>query len=365
MDCVAEAIALIKRLNAERWVGFNDGNLNYMVKVKQLAPTIPVFWDRGADTDLEEDLHLAHKHGFESLVFHHAGITDAKIKRVQQAGLEVGAWTVNDPTMMKRFLAMGIDRLYTDDPLQALAFQTTRFWKAVRCEGTYPHHLQGVCVDDAAIYWSFTTRLVKTDRDGRRLRAVTVPNHHGDLCYADGELYVAVNLGKFNDPDGNADSWVYVYDADSLELLRKHETPEVFHGAGGIGMRGDSFYVVGGLPDGVPENYVYEYDRGFRFLEKHVVASGPTLLGIQAAAFAHGRWWLGCYGRPPTLLVTDEDFQMEGRHAFSSALGMVGLPGGLLFAASGSCQPGAGCTGAVRFVVPDAEAGLRDRAGQR
>ena len=38
-----------------------------------------------------------------------------------------------------------------------------------------------------------------------------------------------------NDPKGNADSWVYVYDATSLKFLSKHATPEVFHGAGGIG----------------------------------------------------------------------------------------------------------------------------------
>ncbi len=364
MDCIAQAWALIEQMGAQPWVGFNDGNLAYMAAVKRLAPEIPVFWDRGAETDLAEDLRMARQHGFESLVYHHAGITAAKIARVQQAGLEVGAWTVNDPAMMKRFLEMGIDRIYTDAPLRLLVLQTESFGEAVRCEGTYPHHLQGVCVDDAAIYWSFTTRLVKTDRDGERLREVTVPNHHGDLCYADGELYVAVNLGKFNDPEGNADSWVYVYDAGTLDLLRKHETQQVFHGAGGIGVRGDHFYVVGGLPDGVPENYVYEYDRRFRFLAKHVIASGHTLLGIQAAAFAKGRWWFGCYGSPPNLLVTDEDFQLQGRYEYACALGIVGLPGGRLLAASGNCQAGGGCTGEVRMVVPDPEAGLRALAGK-
>src|SRR3569832_2175666 len=79
----------------------------------------------------------------------------------------------------------------------------------VTCEGTYPHHLQGVCADNEAIYWCFTTELVKTDLNGKLLKKVPVANHHGDLCFNDGKLYVAVNLGKFNDPQGNADSWVY------------------------------------------------------------------------------------------------------------------------------------------------------------
>ena len=37
-DCVKEAVALVKQLNMEPWVGFNDGNLNYMTQVKQMAP---------------------------------------------------------------------------------------------------------------------------------------------------------------------------------------------------------------------------------------------------------------------------------------------------------------------------------------
>jgi len=53
MDCVAEAIELIKQTGAQRWVGFNDGNLRYMSDVKRLAPEISVFWDRG-NSDLRD-----------------------------------------------------------------------------------------------------------------------------------------------------------------------------------------------------------------------------------------------------------------------------------------------------------------------
>lgn len=253
--------------------------------------------------------------------------------------------------------------------LQAILFSTVTLLAAttlpaadrntVQCEGTYRHHLQGVGVDAEAIYWSFTTELVKTDFDGKQLRKIPVANHHGDLCYHDGKLYVAVNLGKFNDPQGNADSWVYVYDADDLSLLSKHETQEVFHGAGGVGVRDGHFFVVGGLPSGVPENYVYEYDADFGFVKKHVIDSGHTLLGIQTATFAADRWWFGCYGNPKILLVTDADFEMKGRHEFDCSLGIVGLPAGHLFSASGRCQKNKGCTGSVRVAVPDEKSGLR------
>lgn len=228
----------------------------------------------------------------------------------------------------------------------------------VSCEGTYAKHLQGVCIDEEAIYWSFTTKLVKTDRTGTLIEQQPVADHHGDLCCQDGKLYVAVNLGKFNDPEGNADSWVFVYDAATLEELARHEVQEVFHGAGGIGARDGKFYVVGGLPDGVEENYVYEYDDQFQFVARHTIDSGHTHLGIQTAAFAHDRWWFGCYGDPKILLVADADFHMLGRYEFDCSLGIAGLPEERLLVATGNCNSEDGCRGTVHVAVPDQESGL-------
>lgn len=232
-------------------------------------------------------------------------------------------------------------------------------YRDVTCEGTYPHHLQGIAVDGESIYWSFTTTLVKTDLDGKLRKKVPVANHHGDLCFDDGKLFVAVNLGKFNDPNGNADSWVYVYDADTLNEIARHEVQEVFHGAGGIGFRDGRFFVVGGLPGDVEENYVYEYDGDFGFVKQHVIESGQTQLGIQTATFAHDRWWFGCYGDPKILLVTDADFQMKGRYEFDCSLGIEGLPDGRLMSAEGRCETDAGCTGSVQVAAADAKSGVR------
>ena len=110
---------------------------------------------------------------------------------------------------------------------------------------------------------------------------------------------MAVNFGEFNKEAGRADSWVYVYDAGGLDLIEKHAVPEVVHGAGGIDCHDGTFYVVGGLPEGHDANYVYEYDRDFRFVGRHVIESGYTFMGIQTACHADGCWWFGCYGRPP------------------------------------------------------------------
>lgn len=124
MDCVAEAVDLVQSMKAARWVGFNDGNLDYMTKVKRLAPDIPVFWDRGQTTDIRDDIAIAKQHGFEALVLHQAGVTPEKVQVIHAAGLAVGAWTVNDRDTMKRLLEMGIDRIYTDHPKLLLSLKS-------------------------------------------------------------------------------------------------------------------------------------------------------------------------------------------------------------------------------------------------
>lgn len=123
MDCVADAIDLVRQLGAERWVGFNDGNLQFMAEVKRLAPGIPVFWDRG-ESDVDEDVRIARRHDFESLVLHHDAVTKEKIERIHEAGMEAGVWTVNDEPTMARMLDLGIDRIYTDYPRRLLARKT-------------------------------------------------------------------------------------------------------------------------------------------------------------------------------------------------------------------------------------------------
>ncbi|MBN1417504.1 MAG: hypothetical protein JXP34_01945, partial [Planctomycetes bacterium] len=191
----------------------------------------------------------------------------------------------------------------------------------VVCPGSYGGHLQGIAVDPGGvIFWSFTTALVKTDEKGKELATVSVPSHHGDLAFRDGKLYVAVNLGEFNEEAGRAKSFVYVYGAEKLDLLSKHPVPEVVHGAGGIACRDGRFFVVGGLPEGHEQNYVYEYDEAFAFAKRHVVRSGYTLMGIQTACFARGRFWFGCYGDPRVLLETDPSFGMIRKYDFDAAL---------------------------------------------
>lgn len=244
--------------------------------------------------------------------------------------------------------------LFTTTAVVAADFQ------AVTCDGTYPHHLQGVCTDEReAIFWCFTTKLVKTDRTGKIVKQVDVANHHGDLCFHQGKVFVAVNLGTFNDPKGNADSWVYIYDAGDLSLLAKHKTAEVFHGAGGIAFHEGKFLVVGGLPDEVKENYAYEYDGDFKFVKKHVLNSDHTVKGIQTAAFADGHWWFGCYGDPKILLKADASLKKVERFEFDCSLGIVPIGSGKFLVARGGSIKGKGHTGRLVLAKADKERGLK------
>ena len=255
---------------------------------------------------------------------------------------------------MKNFFILSVFLLAS-----ATAFAQQTF-TATTCEGDYKHHLQGVCTDNvASVYWSFTTDLVKTDAAGKVQKSIEVANHHGDLCFHDGKIYVAVNLGRFNDPKGNADSWVYVYDAKTLAFLKKHEVQEVFHGAGGMAEKDGHFFVISGLPAGVEENYVYEYDADFTLVKKHIIKSGWTNVGIQTVAWHDNAWWFGCYGDPKILIKTDPDFQNPRRFEFDCSLGIIGLSEGKLLVAEGPKTTKGRRLGKLHIAVPDPKAGLR------
>lgn len=113
---VDDAIALVKQMKAEAWVGFNDGDLNKMRRVKELDPSLPVFWDWSSGFDLERDLAIAREWGFEAIVVYHEAITEAVVKAIADAGFEPGAWTVNDAERMRNLRDLGVYRFYTDYP---------------------------------------------------------------------------------------------------------------------------------------------------------------------------------------------------------------------------------------------------------
>ena len=98
-----------------------------------------------------------------------------------------------------------------------------------------------------------------------------------------------------------------------------------------MAFRDGKFIVVGGLPKGVNENYAYIYSPEFEFLERKVIESGYTNVGVQTLAFAESKFWFGCYGG--RTLKTDADYNLEGNFEFDCALGVVGIGDGKILVA--------------------------------
>jgi len=208
----------------------------------------------------------------------------------------------------------------------------------IKYAGTYGGHLQGFTTDyKSALYWSHTTQLVKTDFSGKVLIVTDVPSHHGDPDYYGGRVYVAVNLGRFNEEPGLADSWVYIYDAKDLSFIKKYPVPEVVYGAGGIAIHDKKVMIVGGLPasGGYAKNPVYEYNLDFELQKVHWLESGYTYKGIQIATYCNGSWYFGCYGNSekqvkPVILkakLVDGNLSLVKIFDLDYSHGMIGLGG--------------------------------------
>ena len=114
-DCVKQVLDLVRQKGAVEWVGFNDSSARLMSQAKRGEPSVPIFWDR-YKSDLSKDIPFAKERGFETIVMHNCEATPENVKMLHDAGFKVGVWTVNRPKDLERFLDMGVDRIYTDDP---------------------------------------------------------------------------------------------------------------------------------------------------------------------------------------------------------------------------------------------------------
>jgi len=126
-DCVAEIVALARELGAEEWIGFNDGDWGKMRQARELLPEAWIFLDTSPGIEGVDDIvSFARENRFQSVVMHHSTVTPDRVAAISAAGIEVGAWTVNEPAQMRDMLNMGVTRLYTDAPRSFLALSPER-----------------------------------------------------------------------------------------------------------------------------------------------------------------------------------------------------------------------------------------------
>jgi hypothetical protein len=171
---------------------------------------------------------------------------------------------------------------------------------AIRCEGVYPFHLQGVATDGTNIFWSFTTVLAKTDLAGKVLAKSEITRaegHLGDLCCHDGKVYVGVGVGRRD--ESNFCDHVWEYDIETMKLIKKYPTPEAVWRTNGIEFYAGSFWVISSTPQYCQYNMVTRYTPDFKFMRCQMIDSGWTNVGVQTICLWGDKMLFGCYGTTP------------------------------------------------------------------
>ena len=117
---VKEICDAVKRAGLCSQIAFNDGNLDYMKTAKREIPEAVIFYDTCSIPQLEEAIDISAGLGFFAIVAAYSTLTPEYIKAIKGAGLEPGAWNVNDPEGIRKYLEMGAFRLYSDMPAEVL-----------------------------------------------------------------------------------------------------------------------------------------------------------------------------------------------------------------------------------------------------
>ena len=97
---------------------------------------------------------------------------------------------------------------------------------------------------------------------------------------------------------------------------------------------------------------MYEYTPDFTFVKRHVLETGYTVLGIQAAAFVRGQFLFGCYSNkeyPTHTLACPTDLSSFRRLSMRTDVGMVDLDGKIFSARTRRLPDGRWCG----FLIPD------------
>lgn len=304
--CVAEIVALVRKLGAQRWVGFNDGKLETVAEVKRLAPELPVCWDRGPN-DAADDLAVARQHGFEAIVLHYTTATPQRIAAIKQAGFAAGAWTVNDRCTMRRLLDLGVERIYTDFPAALLAVKAERDALGKPPSAAWvesaslpaPEANQAAAADDRFVYAINSAQIAKYDRaSGRRLAVSTGEAKHLNSGFLwRGRLYCAHS----NFPHVPEISEIKALDLATMELA----TFKAFGNFGGsltwVVRQGDSWwcnFARYGEHNG--ETFLVKFDDQWRELGRWTYP--PELIAKLGRFSLSGGLW-----QADSLLATDHD----------------------------------------------------------
>lgn len=118
-----KVIAKVRELKAQGWVDYIAFDFDVCKKVKELDPFAKVAYLNGDKTP--EQLAAAGIDGFD---YHFSVLkkNEGWIPEAHERKLTVNIWTVNDPELMKGFLAQKADYITTDEPEKLFALKSEK-----------------------------------------------------------------------------------------------------------------------------------------------------------------------------------------------------------------------------------------------
>ena len=112
---LAEKINASPKKNQLVVIGFD---FDLIAEMKKMLPEIPAYWLNfslagGYNT---KHITMAKEAGLEGLNFQYKGISEKFVAAVHDAGMEMFAWTVDDPDEARRLVEIGIEGITTNRP---------------------------------------------------------------------------------------------------------------------------------------------------------------------------------------------------------------------------------------------------------
>lgn len=118
-----EVIEMIQEKDMEQEVVIISFQLDALQEFRKATDIVPLWYlvQKLNDTAIEEALSLGNPAGIDFNA-KNKKLTQANIKKVIDAGLEVGCWTIDDPMLMDKMLSCGVNtitmNLIIPDPTQ-------------------------------------------------------------------------------------------------------------------------------------------------------------------------------------------------------------------------------------------------------
>ncbi len=89
---------------------------NAITELKKAFPSNNAYWLSGSKADIKKRMPQLIPSGLDGINLHYSVIDQPLVDEVRSLGLEVLAWTVNDPDEARRLISLGVTKITTDRP---------------------------------------------------------------------------------------------------------------------------------------------------------------------------------------------------------------------------------------------------------